>query len=109
MRAGCPFSHARATNQAQDGGRADRHTLTHRDASRHCSAGLEPELALFICQTHRAACGRSDNLGQGLGEGGAWTGRMATNETPDVQMQRHRYARPRQIGNGALIQGVDVF
>ena len=41
------FRQPRATHQAQDGGRTNRHALALSDASRHRSADLESELALF--------------------------------------------------------------
>jgi hypothetical protein len=46
------LSQLRAPNQAQDGGRADRHALALSDASSYGSADLEPELTLFSRQTN---------------------------------------------------------
>ena len=74
-----------------------------------CSLAKHITMAEGLAGARKSSWGRSDNLGQWLGEGGTWKGPMATNETPDMQMQRHRHARPGQIGDGALIQAVDVI
>ena len=44
----CAFSRARATNQAQDGRRADGHALALGGARSHLSAHVKPEVALLL-------------------------------------------------------------
>jgi hypothetical protein len=96
------------TNQPQQRVRAGQHGQTLGQPSADLAAQRQPDMTLHIAQPIGPPCRGASNIGQALGKGPARAGLIEAAETTRLQVQCHRPALPRQIGEHTAIAAVDV-